>query len=330
MTLFLEDGDQRKLSNVAYVLKGESRLGQFSGVLISNDLILTVAHSINYLEDGASFYSVNNDIYKGQAVYLDEYEDVAIFQLNKKSEIKPATLELLTEENFNKYISLIGYHKDFVGKQSIVTATDSNNVSFTEEDNALYYDLDALQGSSGGALINNNGNLIGINTSQYSNTNAGTSLSQELLMTIHELDVLENYKPIINDGDDVDIHRFLNVKEGSHFYTRDAEVINDLYNNSNFKFENIINNDDTTGQKVVYELYNKENNSYLYTSNLYEIEVVEATLDEFDLTGVQFSMSTDLTIYRLFNPETGNHFYTDNFNEARAADLNGFNLETNL
>jgi hypothetical protein len=58
--------------------------------------------------------------------------------------------------------------------------------------------------------------------------------------------------------------------------------------------------------------------------------IVEAKLDEFDLTGNSFQLDNSQIIYRLFNPENGHHFYTQDKSEAQSLDAEGWNWETNL
>lgn len=326
MTLFLHDGDQRTFSNYYNVLKGISNLGQFSGVLITNDLILTIAHSNNSLYNSATFTSTfSNKEYKGQAVYLDDYNDIGIYQLDSPIfNIAPVNYSLdslPTRSNYN-YVKLVGYHKDHLGKQSEVYSTQNNNISIDDYSDTLFYDLDALKGSSGGGLFDEDNNLIGINTHETDLYNYGSSLTKDLLNTIKELDSLYNY---VNVENNLNINRYLIKENGAHFYTTQQ------FNNEELFLEDtFIQNDDLSDDKTVYELVNKNTGSYLYTSSLYEIQVVEATLNEFDLTGNSFTLDNSKIIYRLFNSESGHHFYTDDKNEAQALDINGWNWETNL
>jgi hypothetical protein len=326
MTLFLEDGDQRTFSNYYNVFKGISNLGQFSGVLVTNDLVLTVAHSTNYLQSSATFTSTfSNKEYKGQAVYLDEYNDFGIYQLdNPIYNIAPVhySLETLATKANYDYVKLIGFHKDHLGKQTEVASTVNNDISIDDINNTLFYDLDAVRGSSGGGLFDENNNLIGINCHQSTNYNYGSSLTADLLETIKEFDLLYNY---VNPEDTKNINRYSIKKNGAHFYTTEILNTQELLLEDTF-----IQNEDPSDNKIVYELVNKETGSYLYTSSLYEIEVVERTLSEFDLTGNTFQLDNSQTIYRLFNPENGHHFYTQDKSEAQSLDADGWNWETNL
>jgi hypothetical protein len=323
MTLFLQDGDQRIFSNYANVFKGISSKGQFSGVLITNDLVLTVAHSTNYLYNSATFTSpFSNEEYKGKAVYLNNYNDIGIYQLDNSIfnivPVKYSLDTLATRYNYD-YVKLIGYSKDHVGKQSEVFSNSKNNIFIDDYNDTLFYDLDALRGSSGGGLFDEDNNLIGINTHETEIYNYGSSLTEDLLSTIEELDKLYNYSNSKN------INRYFIKENGAHFYTTE-----NLNNNNLILEDSFVQNNNVSDNKTVYELLNKNTGSYLYTSSLYEIEVVKTTLDEFDLTGNLFQLDNTQIIYRLFNPNTGHHFYTDDENEAQFLDSSGWNWETNL
>lgn len=325
MTLFLENGDQRTFSNYYNVFKGISNLGQFSGVLVTNDLVLTVAHSTNYLQNSATFISTfSNKEYRGQAVYLDEYNDFAIYQLdNPIYNITPVkySLETLASKANYDYVKLIGFHKDHLGKQTEVVSTINSDIFIDDINNTLFYDLDAVRGSSGGGLFDEDNNLIGINNHESDFYNYGSSLTKDLLSIIKELDGLHNYLEPTNNN----INRYFIKENGAHFYTTDILNTKDLILEDTF-----IQNEDFLDNKTVYELVNKETGSYLYTSSLYEIQIVEAKLDEFDLTGNSFQLDNSQIIYRLFNPENGHHFYTQDKSEAQSLDVGGWNWETNL
>jgi Repeat of unknown function (DUF5648)/Trypsin-like peptidase domain len=321
MTVF--GSDDRISSNYNNVFKGLSNLGNFTGSLVKSDLVLSVAHAVQGLGSYVTFETTSGKIV-GKAVFWDEYDDIAIFQLEKQLNITPFNLTTPTQDLLNFGTTLVGYHGDRPGQAKVF----SRNSTLLKQTNELVYDHDAIRGSSGGPLLDINNNLIGVNHSQNEYNNIGTGINEELTQKIQELDNLVKGSVVINNSNSIleegDIVRFLDKKTGAHVYTDDVEKIQSLGNNSNFIGEDVWKN---SGENDVYEFYNPESNDYLYTSDLYEISVVQATLKDYKFNGSVFGVE-DNTIYRLYNPSNGLHFYTDNHAEAQNADLNlGFDNE---
>lgn len=305
--------DERLPSNYNNVFKGTSWLGNFTGALISNDLVLSASHVVNnYLNTTVSFNTTEGIIF-GKAVYLDNYNDIAIFQLNKTlRKIKPLGLNVASQQFLQLDTSLVGFH----GDQKSQTKSSTKNISVVgNTKDVLQYDLDAYPGSSGGPLLDYRNNIIGINTSQYADTNEGAKVTRDLVSTIVNYDNKKNGVSSIKNKnllDKTDITRVLDTKTNAHLYTNDEEVIDDLIGDKRFVLED---NWKLDNRKDVYEFYSSKTGDFFYTSDYYEMLYVDEAIPEYKNNGIVFGVE-DNTIHRLYNPTAGLHFYTDDYKEA--------------
>lgn len=307
MTIFGKD--DRKVSNIPNVLKGTSPKGNFTGALVSNDLILTAAHVIGY--GGKTFFETIQGNIEAYVVYENNIDDVALYQLKQKVSIEPLKLKIPTQQLLNLGTTLVGYHADKPGQSSI---TDYNTNYFKEYDE-ITYTLDAYKGSSGGPLLDYKGRIIGVNHSQSFDSNYGTSISYKLINIIKSFDSkkngpskIVNNKPLLDNND---IVRILDKSSVTHMYTSDINLVEDLKLDSRFVIEDVWKGDT---EKDVYSFHNSKTNNWFYTSDYMEMLYVSDNLPDYFENGRVFGVE-DNTIHRLYNPESGHHFYTDSLEE---------------
>ena len=87
--------------------------------------------------------------------------------------------------------------------------------------------------------------------------------------------------------------RFYNVKNGTHFYTRDAAEKASVMTNARYRYEGVAYNVSATMTEVenfsaVYRYYNASKNYHFYTMNQYEIYGVTQLAAAYKLEGIGF------------------------------------------
>ncbi len=167
-------------------IQGISQLSQAegSGIIISNDgYILTNNHIINS-SDSSVFYEVSNATkvyvylyndetpYEAKIIGTDEETDLAVIKI-EKNDLTAAELGDSNSIKIGEFAMAIG---NPLGLESSVTSgiISAVNRDVTSEDGTTYNliqtDAAINAGNSGGALVNSEGKVIGINTLKLSGT----------------------------------------------------------------------------------------------------------------------------------------------------------------
>lgn len=162
----------------------QSATAEGSGIIISQDgYILTNNHIINS-EDSSNYYEVSkatsvnvylyndNTTYTATIIGTDEETDLAVIKIDKTG-LTSAELGDSSSVKIGEFVLAIG---NPLGMQSSVTSgivsaidrqvTDDNGNTFT----LIQTDAAINAGNSGGALVNSEGKIIGINTLKLSGT----------------------------------------------------------------------------------------------------------------------------------------------------------------
>ena len=192
-------------------MPGSSSLAQAegSGIIISNDgYILTNNHIINS-SDSSIYYEVSkaakvyvylyNDetAYEAKIIGTDEETDLAVIKIEKDS-LTPAELGDSSSIKIGEFAMAIG---NPLGMQSSVTSgiISATNRNVTSEDgiayNLIQTDAAINSGNSGGALVNSEGKVIGINTLKLS----GSGI-EGMGFAIPINDTINIYKQLIENG----------------------------------------------------------------------------------------------------------------------------------
>ena len=180
-----------------------------SGIIISSDgYILTNNHIINS-KDSSVYYEVSeatnicvylyNDEtpYEAEIVGTDEETDLAVIKINKDN-LTAAELADSGSVKIGEFVMAIG---NPLGMQSSVTSgiVSAVNRTVDSEDgntyNLIQTDAAINSGNSGGALINSEGRVIGINTLKLS----GTGI-EGMGFAIPINDTIDIYKQLIENG----------------------------------------------------------------------------------------------------------------------------------
>jgi serine protease DegS len=147
-----------------------TRLG--SGVIMSTQgYILTNLHVIRQA-DLIQVLLQSGQIYPAELIGFDHYTDLAVLKVN--------AINLPVIPQRKEQISLVGDIVLAIGNplnlgqtvtQGIISATGRNGLSNTSYLEFLQMDAAINEGNSGGALINSNGILVGINSRKFTQSN---------------------------------------------------------------------------------------------------------------------------------------------------------------
>lgn len=192
-------------------MQGISQLAQAqgSGIIISNDgYILTNNHIINST-DSSVYYEVSkatkvyvylyNDTtpYEAKIIGTDEQTDLAVIKI-EKNDLTAAELGDSDSIKIGEFAMAIG---NPLGMQSSVTSgiISAVNRTVTGENGTTYTliqtDAAINSGNSGGALVNSEGKVIGINTLKLSGTGV-----EGMGFAIPINDTIDIYKQLIEHG----------------------------------------------------------------------------------------------------------------------------------
>lgn len=146
-----------------------------SGVIISSDGYIVTN---NHVVDGATDISVtlnDRNSYKAKVIGTDPNTDLALIKIDAKG-LKVMPIGNSDDVHLGQWVLAVGYplNLDVTVTQGIVSAK-SRNIGINREGSApveafIQTDAAVNPGSSGGALINTNGELIGINAAIASPT----------------------------------------------------------------------------------------------------------------------------------------------------------------
>ena len=157
--------------------KVQTALG--SGVIVSTDgLVVTNYHVIS---EGTEVEVVLTDKreFVAEVIYTDSASDLALLQINPEGDDLP-TLSLGDSDGVEVGDLVLAIGNPFgVGQTTtmgIVSALARTGVGITEVGSFIQTDASINPGNSGGALIDMNGNLIGINTAIYSQSGSSAGI----------------------------------------------------------------------------------------------------------------------------------------------------------
>lgn len=140
------------------------------GFAITNSHIIERAEEIRItLEDGRQTTA--------QIVGSDPATELAVLRLHDARDLPSAPIGDSDELKVGDVVLAIGNPYDFgqTVTQGIVSATGRNSLGITTFEDFIQTDADINPGNSGGALINSSGQVVGINTANYSESGTGGS-----------------------------------------------------------------------------------------------------------------------------------------------------------
>lgn len=122
----------------------------------------------------------------------------------------------------------------------------------------------------------------------------------------------------------INVFRFFNTSNGTHFYTGSTKEKNKVVNNlPDYTYEGVpykVFDSQGSGMKPVYRFYNQLNGTHFYTASSSEKNKVINSLPQYIYEGVVYyvygsSKPGTTPVYRFFNTNSGTHFYTGSTKE---------------
>lgn len=144
-----------------------------SGVIMSdNGYILTCLHVIAGADSIEVIVAEQNRIYEAQVIGSDPLTDLAVLKINANNLPVIPQLEDTNKTQVGDLVLAIGnpYNLGQTITQGIISATGRSEVSqlgIASHRNFIQMDATLNQGNSGGALVDSNGYLVGINNANY-------------------------------------------------------------------------------------------------------------------------------------------------------------------
>ncbi|MBX3334856.1 MAG: DegQ family serine endoprotease [Nitrospira sp.] len=148
-----------------------SRRGQGSGVIVSPDgVILTNNHVIDGARDVTVTLTDKRE-FKGKIVGVDPKSDLAVIKINAK-QLPAVAWGDATKLQVGEYVLAVGnpFGLNSTVTLGIVSAVGRGHMGITQYEDFIQTDAAINPGNSGGALVNTNGELVGINTAIFSQT----------------------------------------------------------------------------------------------------------------------------------------------------------------
>lgn len=148
-----------------------TQVGTGSGVIISPDgYIITNNHVINGAKD-LSITLNDNKIYTAKLVGTDEKTDIALLKIDADEDLPYATFGDSDQAKVGEWVLAVGNPFNLTSTVTAgIISAKSRDLSGVNSQSFIQTDAAVNPGNSGGALVNINGDLIGINTAITSQT----------------------------------------------------------------------------------------------------------------------------------------------------------------
>ena len=152
------------------------QVGTGSGVIISPDgYIITNNHVIN----GAQNISItlnDNKTYTAELIGSDEKTDIALLKIDADENLPYATFGDSVQVKVGEWVLAVGNPFNLTSTVTAgIISAKSRDLSGVNSQSFLQTDAAVNPGNSGGALVNTNGDLIGINTAIINDSNGITN-----------------------------------------------------------------------------------------------------------------------------------------------------------
>ena len=149
------------------------QVGSGSGVIISSDGYIVTNHHVIENSDKIQITTNNNQTYDARIIGSDEQNDIALLKINSESELPYATFGDSDNSKIGEWVLAVGNPFNLTSTVTAgIISAKSRSLDPTGRTTQSYIQTDAAvnPGNSGGALINDKGELIGINTAIQSQT----------------------------------------------------------------------------------------------------------------------------------------------------------------
>ncbi len=148
-----------------------TQIGTGSGVIISPDgYIITNNHVIKSARD-ISITLNNNKIYSAKLIGTDEKTDIALLKIDADEDLPYTTFGDSDQAKVGEWVLAVGNPFNLTSTVTAgIISAKSRDLSGVNAQSFIQTDAAVNPGNSGGALVNINGDLIGINTAITSQT----------------------------------------------------------------------------------------------------------------------------------------------------------------
>jgi serine protease Do len=167
-------GDQGNGNGQFRMPRQQKEQGMGSGVIVSpNGYILTNNHVVDHATTVTVIMPDKHE-YSARVVGTDPKTDIAVLKVDAGS-LEPITIGDSDKVQVGDYVLAVG-NPFGVGRtvtMGIVSATGRANLGIEDYEDFIQTDASINPGNSGGALVNDRGELIGINTAILANGSAG-------------------------------------------------------------------------------------------------------------------------------------------------------------
>ncbi|RKZ35172.1 DegQ family serine endoprotease [bacterium] len=174
--------------------------GLGSGVIVSEDgYILTNAHVIKDADEIE--VHIEDDKYEAEVVGIDEKTDVAVLKIETARKLPAAKLGDSDNIRVGEWVLAIGspFRLKHTVTSGIISAKGRSRMGIADYEDFIQTDAAINPGNSGGALVNLNGEVIGINTAIYSELggNIGIGFAIPINMAKKVMDQLIDYGKVV-------------------------------------------------------------------------------------------------------------------------------------
>ena len=149
------------------------KIGSGSGVIISSDGYIVTNHHVIENSDQIDITTNDNQSYVAEVIGSDEQNDIALLKINSDTDFEYAVFGDSDSTEIGEWVLAVGNPFNLTSTVTAgIISAKSRNLDPTGRTTQSYIQTDAAvnPGNSGGALINNKGELIGINTAIQSQT----------------------------------------------------------------------------------------------------------------------------------------------------------------
>ena len=148
----------------------QSQVGTGSGVIISPDgYIITNNHVIDRASD-IEITLNNNKTYKAELIGTDKETDIALLKIDTEESLPYTTFGDSDEAKIGEWVLAVGNPFNLTSTVTAgIISAKSRDLSGEQNQSFIQTDAAVNPGNSGGALVNLNGDLIGINTAIFGN-----------------------------------------------------------------------------------------------------------------------------------------------------------------
>lgn len=206
-----------------------------SGIIISEDGYIVTNNHVISSESSSSFYVIekatgikinlynDTETYDATVVGTDAYTDLAVLKIEKTG-LTPAVLGNSNDVKVGEFVMAVGnpLGMEYSVTSGIVSAIDREVESDGSTYTAIQTDAAINSGNSGGALVNKNGEVIGINTLKLAGTGIeGIGFAIPISSTTSVINQLIEYQTvkrpyigILGSSVDSSVAKKYNIPEG--------------------------------------------------------------------------------------------------------------------